>query len=54
MLWALKSALGVLVPLESSVFLHFQSVIAGKGMMFLLEHKSAGFSGRISSDPKGI
>lgn len=45
---ALRSALDVLAPLESSIFLHFSSIIPGMGMILLLVCRAAVMSGRIS------
>lgn len=45
---ALRSALDVLAPLESSIFLRFLSIIPGMGMILLLVCRTAVMSGSIS------
>lgn len=45
---ALRSALDVLAPLESSIFLHFSSIIPGMRMILLLVCRTAVMSGSIS------
>lgn len=45
---ALRSALDVLAPLESSIFLHLSSIIPGMGMILLLMCRTAVMSGSTS------